>query len=329
MSIKKVFLIVLAIVIICGVIFAISKTSNNSRSINQKKINVVSSNFASYDFLRAIIGDNENIEVIFLLGPGKDSHSYEPTANDLITIQNSDLFVYIGGDSEKWCEKVLESLDTSNTKKVCIADFVEKIKEEDIDGAEEDDEEDEEEGAFDDHIWTSPANAIKMVEALEKEVESIDNENVSKYKENAEKYIKEIKEVDSKIREIVDNKKCDRLVFADKMPMQYFIKYYGLKVTAAFNGCSTETEPSPSTIAYIEDVVKNENIPVILYLELNNDRVANIIAKDVNNGCKPMQIQSLHNVTLDDYNNGETWVSLMIRNIEVIKEALCPNRDVL
>ena len=321
MSIKKVFLIVLAIVIICGVIFAISKTSNNSRSINQKKINVVSSNFASYDVLRAIVGDNENVEVTFLLGPGKDSHSYEPTAGDLITIQNADLFVYIGGDSEKWCEKVLESLDTSKTKKVCIADFVDKLEEKEIDGAEEEDEE-EEEGAFDDHIWTSPSNAIKMVETLEKEMENIDNASATKYKENADKYIADINEVDKKIQEVVDNKVRDRLVFADKMPMQYFIEYYKLNVSAAFAGCSTETEPSASTIAYLEDVVKKENIPVVLYIELNPGKVASTIANEVGNGCTTAQIQSLHNVSLDDFNNGETWVSLMTRNIDVLKRAI-------
>ena len=106
------------------------------------------------------------------------------------------------------------------------------------------------------------------------------------------------------------------------MPMQYFINYYGLKVSAAFNGCSTETEPSASTIAYLEDVVKKEKIPVILYIELNPGRVAETIANEVGNGCKTMQIQSLHNVSLDDFNNGETWVSLMTRNIEVLKAAL-------
>ena len=322
MNMKKGFLLLIAICIVFFVGIALFKSVNYEKDNKNEKISIVSSNFASYDFLRAIVGNNENIEVKFLLGPGKDAHSYEPTAGDLIEIQNADLFVYIGGESEKWCEKVLESLDTTKTRKICISDFVEKISEEHIDGVDNENEEDEEEGAFDDHIWTSPSNAIKMVEALEKEVESIDGDNSTQYKENAEKYITEIKDVDVKIQEIVDNKVRNRLVFADKMPMQYFIKYYDLKVSAAFNGCSTETEPSASTIAYLEDVVKKENIPVVLYIELNNGKVANTIANDVGEGCSTAQIQSLHNVSLDDFNNGETWVSLMQRNINVLKKAL-------
>ena len=321
MNLKKIILIILAIIIVIGLGFAIFKSGEN-RKKDTNKIQVVVSNFASYDFLRAIIGDNNNVELTFLLGPGKDSHSYEPTAQDLVAIQNADLFVYVGGEMEQWADKVLESLDNKNIKIICIADSVETIEEKEVDGAEEEEEEEEEEGAFDEHIWTSPSNAIKMVSSLEKAMEEIDNNNAEKYKRNAENYIAQIKDVDSKIQEIVDNKVRDRLVFADKMPMQYFIDYYDLQVSAAFSGCSTETEPSAKTIVYLLEKVKTEKIPVVLYIELNPGRVANTIVKEAGNGCEAMQIQTLHNVSLDDFNNGETWVSLMTRNIEVLKKAL-------
>lgn len=359
MKLKKVILSLVAILIALLVGFAIFK-SGESKKRDVSKIQVVASNFASYDFLRAIIGDNNNVELTFLLGPGKDAHSYEPTSQDLVKIQNADLFVYVGGEMEQWADKVLDSLDTKKTKIICIADSVDTIDEKEIDGAEEHehehehqddsdkehehnheheenkDEHDEhkdeseehehhhehEEGAFDEHIWTSPSNAIKMVNGLEKAMEEIDGNNANKYKENADKYIAQIKDVDSKIQEIVNNKVRDRLIFADKMPMQYFIEYYNLEVSAAFSGCSTETEPSAKTIAYLLNKVKTEKIPVVLYIELNTGKVAKTIAEEAGNGCKAMQIQTLHNVSLDDFNNGETWVSLMTRNLEVLKKAL-------
>lgn len=320
MNFKKIILIVLAAAIFIGAGFAIIKTGELNKQ-NTDKLQVVVSNFASYDFLRSIIGDNEDVELTFLLGPGKDAHSYEPTASDLIKIQNADLFVYVGGEMEKWSDKVMESLDDTDNKVICIADYVDKIDEEEVDGAEEEEEE-EEEGAFDEHIWTSPANAIKMVETLENTMEEIDNANKEKYKKNAENYIAKIKEVDEKIQEIVDNKKRDRLIFADKMPMQYFINYYKLEVSAAFSGCSTEVDPSAKTIAYLENKIREEKIPVVLYIELNNGKVAKTIANEIGNGVEAMQIQTLHNVSLDDFNNGETWVSLMTRNLEVLKKAL-------
>ena len=320
MNLKKIILVILLILIVIGATFAIFKSGKNTKK-DTNKIQVVVSNFASYDFLRAIIGDNNNVELTFLLGPGKNSHSYEPTAQDLIAIQNADLFVYVGGEMEQWADKVLESLDNKNIKVICIADSVETIEEKEVDGAEEEEEE-EEEGAFDEHIWTSPSNAIKMVSSLEKAMEEIDTNNAEKYKKNAENYIAQIKDVDSKIQQIVDNKVRDRLIFADKMPMQYFMDYYDLQVSAAFSGCSTETEPSAKTIAYLLEKVKTEKIPVVLYIELNPGRVANTIVREAGNGCEAMQIQTLHNVSLDDFNNGETWVSLMTRNIEVLKKAL-------
>ena len=324
MKAKKILLILLLLVLITAIIAVFVVSKNKTRVGKDKKL-VTVSNFASYDFLRAIVGEDEDIEIKFLVGPGKEMHSYEPTTQDIVDIQKSDLFIYIGGDAEKWTDKVIESLERKENI-IRITDFVDKIEEQEIDGAEENEhdhnegDEEHEEGAFDDHIWTSPSNAIKMVQKLEIELEKINPEKADIYKKNAENYIAQIKDVDSKIQEIVDNKKRDRLVFGDKMPMQYFIEYYGLEVTAAFNGCSTETEPAASTIAYLEKVVKEQNIPVVLYIELNNGRVANTIAEET--GSEAMQIQTLHNLSLDDFNNGETWVSLMSRNLDVLKKAL-------
>lgn len=320
MKLKKVFFMILLVILIAAIIGVLVIARNKTRR-NSDKIQIVTSNFSCYDFLRQITKDDEDVEIVFLLGPGKDSHSYEPTTQDIITIQNSKLFVYVGGESEKWAEKVIDSMaGEKHGKFMRITDYVDKAAEEEIDGAEKETEE-EVEGSFDDHVWTSPSNAIKMVEALEKELEEINPNKKEKYKQNAEDYIAKIKEVDSKIQEVVSNKVRDRLVFGDKMPMQYFMNYYGLKVSAAFNGCSTETEPAASTIAYLEKIVKEQNIPVVLYIELNNGRVAKTIAEEAG-GAKALQIQTLHNVSLDDFNNGESWVSLMERNINVLKEAL-------
>lgn len=321
MNFKKVILSILLILVILVAGFAILKSGKHETK-SSDKIQVVASNFASYDFLRAIIGENDEIELTYLLGPGKDSHSYDPTAQDLITIQNADLFVYIGGEMESWSDKVLNSLDNTDRKMICVSSDIETIEEQEIDGAEEEHEEEEhEEGAFDEHIWTSPENAIIMVNTLEKAMEEIDSENSEIYQENAKNYIAQIEEVDTQMQEIVDNKVRDRLIFADKMPMQYFINYYGLEVSAAFSGCSTETEPSASTIAYLEQKVKEENIPVVLYIELNDGKVAKTIANEAEN-CQAMQIQTLHNISKDDFDKGETWVSLMTRNMDVLRKAL-------
>lgn len=328
MKIKKIFLSILLAIMIIVLIAAMGSETPNNNKIDTEKIQVVVSNFASYDFLRAIIGNTENVQLTFLVGPGKEAHSYEPTSQDLIRMQKADLFVYIGGEVEKWTEKVTELLDKSNTEVICIGDYVELMKEKEIEGAEEHEHHEEEShdenhnGAFDGHIWTSPTNSIKMVRILEEKLEEIDKDNAEQYRLNAEQYIAQIQQVRTNLQELVDNKVRSRLVFGDKMPMQYFIEEYNLEVYAAFSGCSTETDPSTSTIAFLVDKVKEENIPVVLYCELGTGKVARTIAEEAQNGAVAMQIQTLHNLSRDDFENGETWVSLMNKNIEVLKKAL-------
>lgn len=356
MKIKKIILSILLAIIIMFLIAIMGheRPNNTSNKTDSTKIQVVVSNFASYDFMRAIIGETEEIQLHFLLGPGKESHSYEPTSQDLIKMQRADLFVYIGEDLEPWTEKVVELLDKSNTKVICLSENIELSEEKLIDGVEENinteniqetqksenlqtnvqesvneiesnlegEKHQHTKGVFDEHIWTSPTKAIKMVELLEKALEEIDSQNTEKYRENAQNYISQIQNVKEEIQKVVDNRVRNRLVFGDKMPMQYFIEEYNLEVSAAFNGCSIETDPNSRTIAYLVDKVKEENIPVVLYCELGLGKIAKTIAQEAKNGAEAMQIQTLHNISKTDFENGETWVSLMTKNIEVLKKAL-------
>ena len=328
---KKVIILATIIIITIGIVMAIFiKPKDNKKS---NKLSIVTTTFSTYDFARQIVGDKA--EVTLLLGPGVDSHSYEPSAGDLIKIKNSDIFIYIGGEMEQWVDKVFETdvINKDKTKMIQVTECIETIDEQEVDGAEEEHNHEEkkehhhdenknedEHVAFDEHIWTSPSNSIKMVKYLSEQFSNLDNENKDIYKKNAENYIAQIDDLRTRIQEIVDNKKRDRLVFGDKMPMQYFLSEFGLTASAAFNGCSTEAEPSIKTITYLINKVKEENIPVVLYIELSTGKTAKSIANET--GAKTMQIQTLHNISKDDFKNGETYVSLMERNLQVLKEAL-------
>ena len=313
----KIIIIVIVILLIAIISFSFSLKGKKSED-SSNKLNIVVTTFSTYDFTKQIV--QNNAEVTYLMGPGADSHGYEPSAKDLIKIKESDVFIYIGGEMENWVDKVLKSdtIDENKTKLIKVTDCVETIEEVEVDGAE--DTYEEEHNAFDEHIWTSPTNAKKMVKYLSEEFTKLDSKNKEIYQKNADNYIANIEDVRIKIQEIVSNKKRDILVFGDKMPMQYFLNEFGLRASAAFNGCSTEAEPSTKTITYLINKIKEENIPVILYIELGTGNTAKSIANEA--GCKVMQIQTLHNISKKDFDSGETYVSLMTRNLEVLKEAL-------
>lgn len=316
-KLNKIISIIILVIIIAIFIYALIKP-NNSKTKSTDKLSVVCTSFVGYDFVKAITKDSNNIEITYLLDSGVDAHNFEPTASQIIAIQQSDLFVYNGGEMENWTEQVIPTMDLSNTKLIKLMDTVELYKEEHIEGVE--DEEEHEELAWDEHVWTSPKNAIKMLESLELGLEEIDNKEKEIFRQNTNNYKKQIEKLDEDIWDIVENAKRKRLVFGDRMPIRYFLEEFGLKASGAFNGCSTETEPSTKTLAYLINLIKEENIPVVLYIENGNSKVANIISKET--GAKAMQIQTLHSISNYDYKNGETYVTLMNRNLEVLKNAL-------
>ena len=308
---KKVLVIIL---VLCSFLMVGCKNEKNST-----KYKIITTSFPGYDFARAVIKDVDDISVDMLLKPGAETHDFEPTPQDIINIQDSDLFIYIGGESDEWINDVLKDIDTSKTKIIKLMDIVELYEEELSEGMEEDEEE-EEEVEYDEHIWTSPKNAIKMINKIKEEIISIDKSNKKSYENNADSYIKDLTSIDNQIREVVNNAKRKELVFGDRFPLRYFVEEYGLKYHAAFPGCSEQTEASAKTITYLINYVKDNNIPVVFHIELSNSKIANTIAEET--GAKVLEFNTVHNISKKDFDDGLTYKDYMEKNIEVLKEAL-------
>ena len=148
----------------------------------------------------------------------------------------------------------------------------------------------------------------------------LDPANAEEYIQNTADYIERLAELDAAFREVVDNAVRRTVVFADRFPFRYFMDAYGLEYFAAFPGCSTDTEPSVQTVAFLIDKIRDENIPVVFHIELSNERMADTISEET--GATKLLLHSAHNVTRDDFQNGETYLSLMTRNVEALREAL-------
>lgn len=326
---KKIISFLIALILIFSTLTACNQNSLSSlkketADAEGDKLNIVTTIFPQYDFTKQIAEDKADISM--LLSPGQESHSYEPTPQDIIKIQKSDAFIYVGGESDEWVNEILESIDTSKIAVINLMDCVEPVEEEIVEGMEKENEEDEhkdgeEKGAeYDEHIWTSPKNAILITNKIVEELSRIDSKNAELYRKNAKIYVEELQKLDKEFQSVVDNGKRKTLAFGDRFPFRYLADAYGLTYTAAFPGCSTDTEPSASTIAYIIDKVKSEKLPVIYYIEFSNHKVADSISEAT--GAKTLLFHSCHNVSREDLDKGVTYLELMKRNAENLKEAL-------
>ncbi|MDR1572144.1 MAG: metal ABC transporter substrate-binding protein [Clostridiales Family XIII bacterium] len=287
-----------------------------------ERVSIVATIFPPYDLARAVSGGLADVSM--LLPPASESHSFEPTTRDIISIQDCDLFLYIGGESDEWVDGILESMDTSSMRVLPMMDSVATVEEEIVEGMQEEEEElalaEEEEVEYDEHIWTYPGNAKLMLEAITEALCEIDGANAPAYRENAEAYSAQLDELDAAFQDLVAEAPLKTVVFGDRFPFRYFADAYGLDYFAAFPGCSTETEASAATVAFLIDKIKEEGIPVIFHIELSNGRMAEAIGEAT--GAKPMLLHACHNISKDDFESGLTYIDLMWGNVDSLKEAL-------
>lgn len=305
-------------------------------SCDNTSYDIVVTNFPGYDAARAVIKDTDK-KVKMLLTPGSDAHSFDPSANDIATIVNCNVFVYVGGESdEEWVEnKILNNVKDS-TKVISMFKVLDGslFEEEDHDHEDEEHDHNHEEVEYDEHVWTDPTNFAKIVEAIKDALVSVDEVNKATYEKNSTDYKNELSKLDNKMKEEIANANNDTIVVADRNPFLYFEKHYGIEVVGAFPGCSTVEAISATKKATLIDAIKTNNIGIVFILEttdLANSAgldIKNEINSQISNGTyngKEVEVKvlySMENPSKDDFNDGKTYLDMFSHNIEVIKEAL-------
>ena len=296
--------------LLCLCLMLCGCTAQPEKPHDETNLQIVCTSFPAYDFAREIADDRA--ELTLLIKPGSEVHSYEPTPKDMIRIQESDLFICNGGESEQWAKTLI----TPELNTIYMMDCVDTV-EESADGiynAEDGEPE------LDEHVWTSPLNAIKISEEICNALCKLDTDNAEAYKTNFTAYKAQLMALDREFRQVIKNSGKHTLVFADRFPMRYFALEYGLDCYAAFPGCSSETEPSAKTVAYLIDRVREDKIPAVLYMEFSNQKMADVICEDT--GCKKLPFYSAHSVSAEQFEQGVSYLDLMRINLNSLKEAL-------
>ena len=306
-------------------------TSCASKTASKKDdtLSVVAINFVQYDFARAICGDRADVTMI--IRPGAEVHGYEPSFSDIVAIENADVFIYNGGESDAWIERVLQSVDTSDMTIVPLmsTEGITLYKEEGFISHSHtgnhhvhhsEHQHENEKTAYDEHIWTSPKNAVVMADAIYRAVSSADAKNEEYYTGNILKLKDKLCNLDKNLDLVIKEAPKNLLVVADRFPFLYMAKDYGLQYMAAFSGCSPESDAGPRVVASMIDEIKIHGIDSVFYIELSNGRMADVICEHT--GAKKLLLHSGQNVTKGEFESGLTYCDLMEQNITNLKEAL-------
>lgn len=311
-------LLTLCILAVSCLLFSCSGGAEDSeyKKNGAPALSVVSTIFPGYDFARKIASDCGDVSVKMLLPPGSESHDYEPTLEDMAAIADCDLFIYVGGETDRWVGGVIESIGKElNT--VRLIDCVETLNEEQLEGMEHEDEDGEE---ADEHVWTSIRNSEVIVRKISEKMSDACPEYTEEFKSGTEGLLRQLRELDREFTSLTDEAETKVLVFADRFPFRYFAEDYGLECYAAYSGCSSAAEPTLASIDILMKKLISSGSPAVLTIEFSRGAAARLIADET--GVEALTLHSCHNVSLEDFQGGVGYTDLMRRNLEVLKKVL-------
>ena len=296
------------------------------------KISIVCTTFPQYDWVRELIGEEtDRFELTLLLDNGVDLHSYQPTAEDIAKIGSSDIFIYVGGESDGWVEDALKEATNEELQPVNLLEVLgDAVKEEEVvEGMEAEEEEEalegeEEEGPeYDEHVWLSLKNARVLVSGISEVMEKMVPQYAGQLEKNRDAYMQKLEELDKEYEQTVQGAAYQTMVFADRFPFRYMADDYGLDYYAAFAGCSAETEASFETITFLAQKADELKIPVILVIESSDKKLAETVKQNtIGKNQNILVLNSLQSITSADRNGGITYLKVMQDNLEVLKQAL-------
>ena len=322
---KRITAIVLCIVLVCAAFCGCSANETKGEN-NGDKLKIVTTIFPIYDWVKNIAGAGAQVDM--LVDTGVDLHSFQPTVEDIMEIAECDVFIYVGGESDKWVDDALKEKSGQDTVVIKLMDVLkDKIKEEELkegmEDAEEGEEEEEEEPEYDEHIWLSLKNAVISCEAIRDELSKADGKNSQNYKDNALSYIAGLNTLDGEYRQTAENAKVKTLVFADRFPFRYMVDDYGLDYYAAFLGCSAESEASFETIVFLSGKVDELGLKNIIKIEGSDGSIAQTVRDNTaGRDQKILTLDSLQSVTAQDAASGASYLDTMRKNLTALQTAL-------
>ena len=319
--VKKIFAALLGLALAVTSAGCAGKTGNGGKGVK-----VVCAIAPLYDWARQITKDTDSTDLSLIIGNGTDLHSFQPSAADIVSIKNADVLVYVGGESDGWIRDALKETNNKNQKVVCLMDVLKDsiVEEEVVEGMQGEDEHDhdhdhEEEGPeYDEHVWMSLRLASKSCKAIEEALESVASKDAAKFKANLDAYTAKLSALDKQYEDMVKGARLDTMVVCDRYPFRYLAEDYKLKYSAAFVGCSAETEASFETIKFLADKIKALDCKTVLTIEKSDGKIAKTVLETA--GKSDVKIEVLD--SMQSCGKDLDYLAVMTGNLMVLKDAL-------
>lgn len=302
------------------IVFSFAACADNTADIPEDdgKLTVVTTVFPVYDWTRNVTGDICN--VIYLDKSGADMHSFEPTASDIVLLAEADVFIHIGGVSDKWVDSAVESAKNDSLEVLSLMTVTGVLEEETVEGMQIHDHSEMNTEEYDEHIWLSLKKAQTAVNAICETLCKADSENAETYRSNAAAYTDKLSELDGRYTSLMSSAKRNTILVADRFPFRYLTEDYGIEYFVAFPGCSAESEASFETMTFLIEKTKELSLPCILVIEKSDGKLADTISRET--GVKVLTLGSCQSVTQADADKGLTYLSVMENNLTTLTEAL-------
>lgn len=269
------------------------------------RLRVVATIFPQYDFVRAIAG--ERVSLSMMISPGSESHTYEPSAADAAEVAGADLFIYTGGDADGWAEHLAEAVSGSGVLMLSMADAVTDAH---ADGH----------GHADEHMWTTPDNAVAILYRICEALASLDPGGEELYRKNADEYAAKLRSVGDELSSLAARADGKTVVVADRFPFEGCFEHYGIKYMAALDGCAVGVEPPLRVVGEMLRLIEDEDIRYVFYIEFSDRKTAHLFSQAA--GCSELLLHSCHNVSREDFDRGVTFYEIMEQNVKNLSEAL-------
>ena len=311
-----------------------SSSLAESNSEETKKLSIVTTIFPAYDWVKQVVGDNKNVEISFLIDKGVDLHSYQASAADIAKITDSDLFVYVGGESDDWAEDIIK--ENPNLKYINMVDSIGEaaLAEELVEGMQDEEEHDNEseehaneegeheegEEEIDEHVWLSIKNAETIVSAIEAKLAEIDPDNKAEYEKNANDYLAKLDELDKEYKDTLSSIQNKTIIVGDRFPFRYLVNEYGINYYAAFTGCDAGSEASFETVKFLANKMDELNMSDIFIIDGSKGDLAKTIVENTKDkNAKVLVLDSMQSTKSSD---NASYLDIMKKNLEVLKEVL-------